>query len=112
MIDLIKPPTDNLYKFAAIFGLVLIVVGFVFPPWLFYRSSLELLKSFAGQDELEVYQKFAADRNWVFDERKMQVAAEQAKLQQRLDALVQSQSASVSREIDKLRSEERRGGKE
>lgn len=103
MIDLIKPPTDNLYKFVAIFGLILIVVGFIFPPTLFYRSSLELLKSVAGEDELEAHQKFAVERNRIFNERKMQVAAERNKLQQRLDNLDQSQrNASVSSEIDKL----------
>ena len=113
MIDLIKPPTDNLYKFAAIFGLILIVVGFVFPPMLFYRSSLELLKSVAGEDELEAHQKFAVERNWILDERKMHVEAERNKLQQRLDNLAQSpRSASVSSEIDKLESAMKEARKE
>ena len=97
MIDLVKPPTDNLYKFAAIFGLILIMVGFVFPPSLFYRSSLELLKTSAGEDELEAYQKFAVERNWILDERKMQVAAERNKLQQRLDNLDSHKEMRVSR---------------
>lgn len=105
MIEFIKPPTDNLYKFAAIFGLVLIVVGFTFPPWLFYQSSLQYLKSLAGDDELAAHKKFAEVRNRVLKERRETVAAERAKLQQRLDNLAKSQgTASVSAEIDKLES--------
>ena len=103
MWDLIKPPTDNLYKFAATFGLVLFVVGFVVPPWVFYRSSLEYLKSLAGEDELAAYKKYADERNKIFEERRKKVEAEQVRLQQRRDNLAKSpRSASVSSEIEKV----------
>lgn len=103
MIDLIKPPTDNLYKFAALFGLVLFVVGFVFPPWLFYQSSLEYLKSLAGDDELAVHKKFTEERNNILEARKEQVKLELDNLQKRLDNLASSKS-NVSDEINRLES--------
>ena len=104
-LDLIKPPTDNLYKFAAVFGLILVVVGFVFPPWLFYRSSLEYLKSAAGKDDLAAHQKFAQVRYRVLSERWSQLALERARLQQRLNSLAQSErNSAASSERDKLES--------
>lgn len=87
MFDLLKPPTDNLYKFAAIFGLVLIVVGFIFPPWVFYRSSLEYLKSLAGEDDLTAYRKFAEARSRTLDARTQQAKDELDQIQKQHDSL-------------------------
>lgn len=103
IVDLIKPPTDNLYKFAAIFGLVLFVGGLVFPPWLFYQSSLELLKTVAGKDELAAHEKFAQERKQQLERRKNQAETELKQLQARLGNLASSGS-SGSDEIDKLES--------
>jgi len=103
MMDLIKPPTDNLYKFTAIFGLVLFVGGLVLPPWLFYQSSLELLKTVAGKDELAAHELFAQERKQQLERRKNQAETELKQLQARLSNLASSGS-SRSREVDKLES--------
>jgi len=103
MFELIKPPTDNLYKFAAIFGLVLFVVGFVFPPWLFYQSSLELLKTVAGNKELRAHEKFAEERRRQLETRKNEAETQLEQLQARLSSLASSRSRG-SGEIDKLES--------
>src|SRR6185295_11203044 len=102
MLDLIKPPTDNLYKFAAIFGLVLFVVGFVFPPWLFHQSGLELLKAVAGKEELAAHEEFALERIQQLETRKNQVETQLKQLQARLSAL--GSSGRRLGEIDKLES--------
>ena len=87
MFDLLKPPTDNLYKFAALFGLVLIVVGLFFPPWIFYRSSLEYLKSLAGEDDLTAYKKFTEARSRTLDARTQQAKDELDQIQKQRDSL-------------------------
>lgn len=102
MVDLLKPPTDNLYKFAAIFGLVLIVVGFVFPPWVFYRSSLEYLKSLAGEDELNAYKKFADERSRTLDARTQQARDELDQIQKQRDSL--QTNTITSSETERLES--------
>ena len=99
-VDLIKPPTDNLYKFLAMFGTIVFLVGFIFPPMMFYQSSLEFLKSLGGDKELAVHEEFAVQRKRSFEERKRQLAAEAADLQNRL-ARVKNDTTSSS-DIEKL----------
>lgn len=44
MMDFLKPPTDNLYKFVAMSGLVLFLVSMTYPPWLSYRFSSSIFE--------------------------------------------------------------------
>jgi hypothetical protein len=44
MMDFLKPPTDNLYKFVAMSGLVLFLVSLTYPPWLSYRLSSSIFE--------------------------------------------------------------------
>lgn len=103
MIDLIKPPTDNLYKFAAVFGLVLFVGGLFFPPWLFHQSGLELLKAVAGNKELAVYETLGEERKQQLKTRTQQAETQLKQLQDRISHLASSRN-SHSDEIDKLES--------
>lgn len=106
MIDLVKPPTDNLYKFIAVAGLVLMVLGLIYAPWLFYRSTWETLKSAEADAELEVHRKFAKERQKTLDERKQRVEAERDTLKKRIAQLVvandKNNNPAASAEIDKL----------
>jgi DNA-binding transcriptional MerR regulator len=43
-MDIIKPPTDNLYKFLALSGLLILIISTTYPVWLY----LELDKQSAG----------------------------------------------------------------
>jgi hypothetical protein len=41
-MDFLKPPTDNLYKFLAMSGLLLFLVSMTYPPWLYYRLNISI----------------------------------------------------------------------
>jgi hypothetical protein len=43
-MDFLKPPTDNLYKFLAMSGLLLLLVCQTYPPWLSYRLSISMFE--------------------------------------------------------------------
>ncbi len=45
MFDFLKPPTDNLYKFIALTGLLLAVVSVVLPSYALYALELQRLQS-------------------------------------------------------------------
>jgi len=57
-VNIPLPPTDNLYKFIAIFGLVVTVVGFVFPRILIFDLQTQIIKL---QGEVVVLQAIAHD---------------------------------------------------
>lgn len=105
MIDLVKPPTDNLYKFIALAGLVLVVLGLIYAPWLFYRSTWETLKLAQLNAELNVHRKFAEERQKTLDERKRRLEVERDTLKKRIAELVvndKNNNPAASAEIDKL----------
>ena len=106
MIDLVKPPTDNLYKFIAVGGLVLMVLGVIYAPWLFYRSTWETLKSAQADAELEVHRKFAKERQKTLDARKQQIEVERDTLKKRIAELGfvndKNNNPAASAEIDRL----------
>ena len=41
-MDFLKPPTDNLYKFLAMSGLLLLLVSQTYPPCLYYRLNISM----------------------------------------------------------------------
>jgi len=105
MMDLLKPPTDNLYKFMTVGGIVLTVVGVIFPPMFFQQTAMEYLAHLHGRDELKVHEKFTKERLETLELRKQQTADEKNKLQQRLNQLTSgSRVSGNSGEIDKLES--------
>lgn len=55
MMSLFTPPTDNLYKFMALTGIILIVAGVVVPPVYFQQTATEYLVQLRGDEELRVY---------------------------------------------------------
>lgn len=57
---MIQPPTDNLYKFMAIFGLILWVAGVLYPWSKAYELELELLEVEA---QVEAYEAEGKARN-------------------------------------------------
>ena len=99
MMSLFTPPTDNLYKFLAVSGVVLVIAGFYFPPVFFRQTGMEYLEQLRGSKELEVREEFAKERLDTLTLREQQTLDEKNKLQKRLDGL---KSPSNSTEINKL----------
>lgn len=99
MIDIFKPPTDNLYKFMGVSGIVLIVAGFILPPVLFRETGMEYLAQLRSREELKVHEEFTKQRLQTLDLRQQRAIDEKNKLQKRLNGL---DSASNSGEVDKL----------
>lgn len=102
-MDLLKPPTDNLYKFMAVGGIVLAVVCIIFPSMFFLQTSAEYLAYLRGRDELKVHEKFTKERLETLELRKQQTTDEKNKLEERLNQLTSPPRASGnSGEIEKL----------
>jgi hypothetical protein len=99
MMSLFTPPTDNLYKFLAVSGIVFFIAGVYFPPVFFRQTGMEYLAQLRSSDELKAHEKFVDQRLKILDARKQQALEDKDKLQQRLDKL---KSASNSIEADKL----------
>ena len=99
MMDIFTPPTDNLYKFMALSGIVLILAGVIVPPVFFQQTGMEYLAQLRSSDELGVQEKFVKERLDTLKSREQQASSEKDKLQQRLDKL---KPTSNSTEADRL----------
>ena len=55
--DFFKPPTDNLYKFVCICGLLLLLISITYPPWLMHKNYLRILYLKRDSDLLTAEQK-------------------------------------------------------
>ncbi len=105
MMDLLKPPTDNLYKFQAVGGLALIVAGLIFPILFFLQTGMEYLAQLRGSDEFKVHETFTKERLKTLKDREQQAVREKNELEQRLNQLISSSRVSGnSGEIEKLES--------
>jgi len=62
MLDLIKPPTDNLYKFQALAGLLLALVSLLYPTWLYQQALLRYLDAKNGETELQTQTDYVQKR--------------------------------------------------
>jgi hypothetical protein len=103
MMDLLKPPTDNLYKFQAVGGIALTLAGFIFPILFFLQTGMEYLGQLRGRDEFKVHEEFTKQRRQTLELRKQQAADEKNKLLKRLNQLTSApQEGHNSGEIDKL----------
>jgi hypothetical protein len=99
MMDVLQPPTDNLYKFLAVSGVVLFIAGMFGPLVLFQQTGMEYLEQLRGSEELQVQEKFTNERLETLKQRELQATEEKKKLQKRLDGL---KAAPNSPEVDKL----------
>ncbi|HKR15386.1 MAG TPA: hypothetical protein VJT15_25190 [Pyrinomonadaceae bacterium] len=98
-MSIFTPPTDNLYKFVALSGIVLFLAGFLIPPVFFQETGMEYLKQLRGSDELQVQERFVNQRLETLKLRERQAIDERDKLQKRL---VELNAASNSPEVEKL----------
>lgn len=87
MMDIFKPPTDNLYKFMALSGIVLVVAGVIVPPVFFQQTGMEYLEQLRGSDELRVHERFTNQRLETLNLRAQRAIDEKNKLQKRLEGL-------------------------
>ena len=58
--EFLKPPTDNLYKFMTIVGLILFLISISYPPWLYHRSQMAV---FDAERDAELLQLERDDLN-------------------------------------------------
>lgn len=105
MMDLLKPPTDNLYKFQAVGGIALIVAGLIFPVLFFLQTGMEYLAQLRGRDEFNVQETFTKERLKALKDREQQAVREKNELEQRLNQPTSASTVSGnSGEIEKLES--------
>lgn len=99
MTDIFTPPTDNLYKFMAVSGIVLVLAGVIAPPLFFLQAGMEYIAQRRGSDELRAHEEFVAQRLKTLELREQRARDEKINLQQRLEGL---NSVSNSSEVDKV----------
>jgi hypothetical protein len=99
MMNVFQPPTDNLYKFMAVSGIVLIVAGVLGPPVFFQPTGIEYLAQLRGSEELQVQEKFTNERLETLKQRGLQAIEEKKRLQKRLDGLKATPNSPA---VDKL----------
>ncbi len=109
-MDFVKPPTDNLYKFQALSGLLIILISLIYPLWLFHKATLGYLAAENEEAQLTIQRRFTSARQEMLGRRKTAVAAEQDDLRKRIDELKAQHKAvlttpeetTISPGIDKL----------
>lgn len=109
--DLLTPPTDNLYKFQAIAGLLLILVSVSYPPWLFHKAIVGYLAAENEKVQLQTQATFAQRRLDTLQRRLDTLLEDPDTLKSSMDALENrrkaersdSEKVKVSIEIDRLR---------
>ena len=62
MLDLIKPPTDNLYKFQALVGLLLVLVSITYPVWLYHQALLLYFAARNEESQLQIQAEYVQER--------------------------------------------------
>src|SRR5690242_6779395 len=101
MLSLFTPPTDNLYKFMALSGIVL-VAAFGVPLVFFHQAGTEYMDQILASKELKAQEKFANERLGILEGRKQQALNRKNELQNRLNGL---KAAATSTDADKLESQ-------
>lgn len=69
MMSIFTPPTDNLYKFMALSGIVLIA-AFIVPLLFFYQAGMEYLQQLRGSRELQAQERLVNERLETLNRRK------------------------------------------
>jgi hypothetical protein len=95
----LSQPQDNLYKYMAVSGIVLIIAGFIGPPVFFQQTEMEYVTQLRGTDELKLHEKFTRQRLETLRLRGDRAKDELNKLQKRMEEL---KPAPDSAEADKL----------
>ena len=93
-------PTDNLYKFMAVGGIILVIAGVYYPPIFFHQTGMEYLAQLRTDKEYKVHQEFISQRLKTLAEREQKAKNQRTVLETRLAGLNQ---ASNTTEVDKLR---------
>lgn len=109
-MDLLTPPTDNLYKFQAIAGLLLILVSVTYPPWLYHKAIMAYLAAEHEKVQLQTQATFAQSRRDTLERRRQTLLDDPDKLKQSIHDLESKQQetsdsarSNVTAEIDRLR---------
>lgn len=106
-MDFLKPPTDSLYKFVALSGLILILVSITWPPWLLNKLMLsqyevekdqKVLEAEINQTGLETLQFGLAEELFNVDTKELKVKTEE--LQQQSSS---SKKQALNKEIEGLK---------
>jgi hypothetical protein len=106
MLDFLKPPTDNLYKFQSLAGLILLLFCLSYPPWLFHRALVAKFDADRRVAELRVEAAIAQDRRDVIRDRFDGNEKKKNHLEQKIHELENASASSKSKdtlaEIEKL----------
>jgi hypothetical protein len=97
-MSIFTPPTDNLYKFMALSGIVL-MVAFIVPLAFFHQTGMEYLAQLRGSKELQVHEEITNQPLETLNLREQQAIDRKKKHQKRLEAM---NAGSNSTEVDKL----------
>jgi hypothetical protein len=62
LFELIKPPTDNLYKFHALVGLLLVLVSITYPVWLYHQALLLYFAARNEESQLQIQAEYVQER--------------------------------------------------
>jgi len=84
-------PTDNLYKFIAISGLLLIFLSTVLPLWLIHNMELELIETEEERD---------------FISYELEILNNEIKLLEKQEEFLQALSSNTKRDLTKLNNKE------
>ena len=98
-MDFLKPPTDNLYKFQALAGLLIILISLVYPLWFFHKATLGYLAAENEEAQLTIQRRFTLARQDMLTKRKTAIAAERDDLRKRIDQL---KTQATTTDLDKL----------
>ena len=111
MFELIKPPTDNLYKFQALAGLLLSLVSLIYPTWLYHQALLRYLAAKNEETELQTQRDYVQKRLDILQSRMSMLLDDPVQLKKFIDDLEKqrlltaspSKRAVLSSEIEGLR---------
>ena len=110
MLELFKPPTDNLYKFQALAGLLLALVSLLYPTWLYHQALLRYLDAKNGETQLQIQADDVQKRLDLLQLQMNTMLDDPDQLKKSLDQLenqrllvISTKREALSSEIDRLR---------
>jgi hypothetical protein len=110
--DLLKPPTDNLYKFMCICGLILFLISSTYPPWLVHRTTLASYEAERDSQLLDLDLAESKRRSKAFqdeiakeDEENLAIDAKLESAQERFNSkqLSRSERESILAELQRMK---------
>lgn len=100
MIDFLKPPTDNLYKFMTLSGLILLLFSLSYPPWLLNKTKLAIYDAQRDLEILEMEQEADKTKYDEFNRQAAEMLADRELVERQLDALEKRIKSSKSANDD------------